>query len=603
MKNKAIKKIICMLLCAIMVTATPLSALAVELNSVPVIYVGEMSDNAIYNNPNENGSSVAFDINSSEFVSGIASIVAGILITNFSEVQSGIEPVTKGIKSLMDPILCNPDGESADNVGVWQYDEPVSAYTEDSIYSADLQSFVNAASGYVGADEIFFFSYDWRLDPTASADDLKAFIDHVKAATGKQKVAILAVGYGGVIVNSYLYEYEEHAAKNISSTVLYNTSILGNALIGDFMKGRIARLASDNNSFFETIKEIQGTTRGEVFFTFIEEDILGIVDGVFENILGSGSIQSLLGNLATMLVTMILEAVDVHSTLGKSYNKFALNADSVIYNDFLREYLRNMPGLWALVPEKDFDEALDFLFEDEFMNTALAEKVYAYRYVLANTEETLITAKNNGINVCVVSNYGYQLVPVTISIHDVSDGIESVKYSSVGAVTTDNSTEKGHLSYCDNKNHFHTSPDSDINAQYCVLPESTWFIKDVSHGKMTIQPVATFLVWLLFGYSQRNVHENNNYTQYMTYSEYSNKLTPYLAPGDTAGGAVYGDVDYSGTVNAADARTVLRVSVGLENLNKETKIIADVDRDGKVSAADARLVLRYSVGLESKLPV
>lgn len=58
---------------------------------------------------------------------------------------------------------------------------------------------------------------------------------------------------------------------------------------------------------------------------------------------------------------------------------------------------------------------------------------------------------------------------------------------------------------------------------------------------------------------------------------------------------VKGDIDGDSKISAADARLVLRMSVGLE----ETIGFADVDGDGKVSAADARLVLRVSVGLET----
>ena len=61
-----------------------------------------------------------------------------------------------------------------------------------------------------------------------------------------------------------------------------------------------------------------------------------------------------------------------------------------------------------------------------------------------------------------------------------------------------------------------------------------------------------------------------------------------------------GDVDFDGEVAAADARLILRASVGLERYEKGTVeyIAADVDSDGSLSAADARLVLRRSVGLE-----
>ncbi len=65
-----------------------------------------------------------------------------------------------------------------------------------------------------------------------------------------------------------------------------------------------------------------------------------------------------------------------------------------------------------------------------------------------------------------------------------------------------------------------------------------------------------------------------------------------------AAAASVGDMDQNGSLSAADARVILRASVGLENLSEEQKILADADFDGKISAADARLVLRASVGLE-----
>ncbi len=57
---------------------------------------------------------------------------------------------------------------------------------------------------------------------------------------------------------------------------------------------------------------------------------------------------------------------------------------------------------------------------------------------------------------------------------------------------------------------------------------------------------------------------------------------------------ILGDVDGDGKISAADARLILRASVGLEEIDAN---IADIDGDGKVTAADARLALRKSVGL------
>lgn len=604
MKNSVIKKLLCLLLSAVTVCSCAFSAAAADFGSTPVIYVGEMSENPLYSNPNKNGATVVFDINSSDFTGAMTQIVAGVTLSGLADAETGMTPVLSGIKSLMTPILCASDGNSKDSkIGPWVYNEPISAYKEDEVYNENIKALLSQAGSFTSENETFFFSYDWRLDPLESAQALKEFIDHVETYTRKSKVAVLGVGYGGVIINSYLYEYEEHAASNVSSCVFYNCPILGNAIIGDFMKGRIARVVADESSLSGVIGTINGTDRGEAFFDFIEDDATGLIDGIFENLLGSGEAQKLFGRLFTMLITTIVEAEDGHKTLGKTYNNFALNADSAIYASCLREYLRNMPGLWALVPEKDYAEAVEFLFEDKFIDSELEAKLISYRSVLASTTATLETAQANGINVCVVASYGYQILPVTISLDDMSDGIESLKYASVGAVTTDSSTESGHFNNCVNANHNHVSPDEDIDASYCALPENTWFIKNLPHGDMTNETVAAFVIWLLSGSSQRYVRENSSYTQYLSYSDYAKKLSPYTAPGDDSGSAKYGDVNLDGQITAADARIALRVSVGLETVTKEVRILADVDGDGQIKAADARLILRYSVGLISGFPV
>lgn len=61
----------------------------------------------------------------------------------------------------------------------------------------------------------------------------------------------------------------------------------------------------------------------------------------------------------------------------------------------------------------------------------------------------------------------------------------------------------------------------------------------------------------------------------------------------------FGDIDNDGDVDAYDARTALRYSVGLEQIkDQESLIYGDVNFDGDITAADARLILRMSVELE-----
>ncbi len=61
---------------------------------------------------------------------------------------------------------------------------------------------------------------------------------------------------------------------------------------------------------------------------------------------------------------------------------------------------------------------------------------------------------------------------------------------------------------------------------------------------------------------------------------------------------VLGDADGDSQITAADARLILRASVGLETPDILSRVLYDADGNGTITSADARLVLRASVGLE-----
>lgn len=63
-------------------------------------------------------------------------------------------------------------------------------------------------------------------------------------------------------------------------------------------------------------------------------------------------------------------------------------------------------------------------------------------------------------------------------------------------------------------------------------------------------------------------------------------------------GFLPGDVDLNGSVDAGDARIVLRTAISLENIPPERLPYADMHRDGSINASDARLALRAAVKLD-----
>ncbi len=80
----------------------------------------------------------------------------------------------------------------------------------------------------------------------------------------------------------------------------------------------------------------------------------------------------------------------------------------------------------------------------------------------------------------------------------------------------------------------------------------------------------------------------------LRYGEYSTTYTVYV----TMTGYLNGDADLDGRITSADARLILRYSVGLEALVGNALFASDRDGNGAVDAGDARLTLRAAVGLD-----
>lgn len=608
MKKGLLKKVIAVVLSLVMVCGLPASVIASTTEAVPVVYVADITESSLYNTTT--GESV-LNMNDASFLSPAAHILFGILMYGMDEGDegSGLSLINKGMNAMFGNILCDEQGNSiADNVDSWYYDQPLSYYAENAdepIYTETLAALVNYSNGKVDADRVYVFTYDWRLDPMIAAEELSEYIEYVKAQTGSSKVRVLAGGYGGIIANAYLYYHAEHAAASVLSLVILNSDLLGNSIMGDIMKGELYQTIFEQASFSDMYAVITSSYRGDAFENYLSQDPTGFINSIFATILGDSNYTSAVVFGFLMILKMVLAEAGLGATIGESYNMFLTSQGEDIYEAGLREYMRNMPGLWALVPEDDYSDAIAFMFGDEFINARLDDKINEYRTVMASTEQTLRLAQDNGINVYIVANYGVQILPITATCDELSDGLSSVKYASAGATTTDKndyaiSTQEN----CTIENHTHISPDADINAATCILPENTWFVKGLPHFKFTSQTAAEFLVWLLASEVQQTVWVDEKYPQYLKYNSITGSVVAYSDNTVTGelGSLIKGDVNRDGEINAADARLTLRYAVGLEGTpTKVVLSVADVVGNDGINAADARMILRYAVGLETSL--
>ena len=599
------KSAVALLLCLAMLAVLPLSAGAVTFSSHPIIYVADMEDIDLYENPDTLRQELVFSQDSSAFRSSCIKILSSVLLTSQNGVSTAVPEVVNGINSIFSPIACSASGKSRNPaVGPLCYDLPLSQYPGDEINTPVITAIADAVSDTVNRNNFYVFLYDWRLDPTENGTQLKAFIDNALAASRASSVSLIGAGYGGVVTNAYLYQYRTHAAQSVFSCVFLNSPLMGNALIGDLMKGKLVKKAEDNDGLVSNFCTITGQERGEAMLRYMKDDPNNYIASLTQSILGGSLGGQILGVFAKYLLLEVLESEGSDAKMAKLYNNFALLAGDTVYDEALRDYLRTMPGLWALVPTKDYAAAREFLYGDEILDYEFSKRLANARAVTDHTDATLKYAKADGIRTYVIANYGRQILPGTVSIDDLSDGIESTKYASAGAITSECGREWIVKINCTEATHRHLSPDKDIDASTCALPENTWFIKDLKHMDFQYKTTAELIAWMVTSATQHNVWETEDYPQYLIYSKSRKSIAPYSSNADVAiTDYIYGDTDLDGAVTSADARTILRYSVLLEIPTKMMRIVSDVDGDGEILPADSRLVLRYSVGLISTFPV
>lgn len=613
MKHGYMNKLTALLLAAVLLCGLPLGAAAETPTVYPVIFLPEMTEIVLYQNPDTLSEREVFNPGGSDAREHATNIVAGLLAANV-DVDDGAEQISKEIGEIFDEIQCDADGNSQNrNLGPRTYNSPVAYNTDEPIYTKTVAAFTTATQGVLSSKEIFVFEYDWRMDPAENAKLLADFIKGVKINTGKKKVSLVAGGYGGVVANAYMYYYPEQAAAELASCVFADSLTTGSSLIGDLMSGDLIRSVSDAVEDMDSIFDIQdvydnmrGADVGEALERYLKADPTGIINGVFSRFVGSNAYSKLITALSISLASFILEEQGLYARMGSGYREILSEADDAIYGAGLREYLRNVPGLWAIVPEDSYEAAFYFLYgRDADVSDAMMEKIAHGRDVMAATERTLKNAQKSGVNVCVTAGYNLQILPITSSLLEQSDGLQATRYAAFGATTADMKHNLKEAQRCDNGGHNHLAPGKEVDASTCYLPENTWLLKNHEHMDYSSGGAVIFLAWLTLSDSQRTVWQNEAFPQYLQESKIGSKVKAISDAAEGDGNKyMYGDLNVDGTIDAADARLALRYAVGLEGApTRVTTLIGDVDANGKIDAADARTILRYAVGLETGFSV
>lgn len=352
----------------------------------------------------------------------------------------------------------------------------------------DEFALVRAGIEKFGAENTFFFNYDWRLDPLDHADKLNAFIKSVKEETSCDRIALAAYSMGGTVVCSYLYKY---GSADVDSVALCSTAF-------------------------------QGTTSLSSLFT---ADMDLSMDGLLKR-LAQLTRNNALENLVEY-INELLELSGVNGALEKFANDMQLSLKRRLYDELITPVFGHMPGLWALVDGKSYENAKAWML-DENVNAVLIKRADEYHYNVQQRAGELLKKASADTNIYLLAQYNMQGLPVSeVSSTSNNDYLIDVTYASGGAVCADLGETLGsdYVQAVD-CGHNHLSADGQIDASTCMFPESTWFIRDMGHVDYPYGSGTELIITLSASEEQLTVFSDARYPQFLKYSYGENTLIP-----------------------------------------------------------------------------
>lgn len=321
-----------------------------------------------------------------------------------------------------------------------------------------------------GGENAYLYTFDWRKHPKELAAELNEFIELVKTETGSDKVDVAACSMGGMITTAYLNYYGSDSIDTLTflSSAHNGGDIVGSAFTGD--------LVIDGAALGDFIVE---KTNGNFFLRIF--DMLGIFKG-----------------------------------LGNFVNTFLSNYKDRLYDEFLRVSLGTAYGLWALVPDEYFDNAVNFFFDDcrdEY--TVALEKIAEVKEFVCSTEDILAKATADGLDIVYVSHYDSQQLPIYSRNYMHGDGVlESTRTSGGATFANFNSTLSDEEIAGVAAEYI--SPDKVVNASTALYKDTTWIVKDAKHvGCKDGSEHTDFAIWLITRDQPVTVNTNPAYPRFM----------------------------------------------------------------------------------------
>ncbi len=371
-----------------------------------------------------------------------------VCLGGHTDIDKYIEKISK-ISEPYNAVACDENGESVASIGISNFWTDSLANHEDYLQNnTSPESHISRGlCDKIGAENVYLFNYDYRLDLYSFAWDLSDFIDNVKEETGANKITLVGASLGTCIVSTYI---DKFANKNDLKRVV-------------FLNGAA-----------------QGVSEARLFaedFYLDYDAIINFIDGLAENFKGSEDSFAKIGKYIKFFKKAVNNLLEMCQTM--TSDEYV----DKLFTDVLLPIVGNMPSMWECIPYDVFDDCVDKMTEIGWLHTdsKLYENIEAYHQVQGRLQDNITKLVDDGIDVEVVANYGLPGLPITSEYTNYSDMMIDTKYAAIGGTVAD----YGETVTIDDMNDKYLSPDGAIYAGTCVVPDSTWFCKNIRHMRFT----------------------------------------------------------------------------------------------------------------------
>ena len=381
--------------------------------------------------------------------------------------------------AMLGKMAFNPDGTPKYDTGVDIYDKALSNYPDFVKELPDMNEmgFLKRAVEEYGADKVYYYNYDWRLDPYIHAQKLNDLIETAKKDHGVDKVNLACCSMGGILTVSYLYKF---AAESLHRVLFISSTFSGTYVTGDLLNGRVK-------------------VYGDLLYNFIVTRM---------NV--SRPLQFLL---------KILNKMGLFKGVEKLTDRLVPLIKDRVYDTFMRDVFGTMPVVWALTQPEDLDSALQYMFGGkEETYQAIIDLANQYRVMNLQRDAMLKRMQKNGLEIIITASYNLPVVPVYESAYMHGDTVLESPLMLGGATMAPlGETLPDDYQPLDAK---YFSADKVVDLSTGLFPDTTWALKDVPHVFTSYNTDCQDLIfWMLNEKTCPTVFTDAKYPQFIQSSE------------------------------------------------------------------------------------